>query len=125
MKETNPLMLTKINKWLAMNLKYIDFDIETTYIKEKLYGNNKLMLGIFIFSFMLSIGLIVFFSYNNNISFIFYFLVAFLLLIFAILIKLTAFRIYLINKLGDIRAENVSIILRREIWITLKNLQKI
>ncbi|MDD3397864.1 MAG: hypothetical protein PHR96_04945 [Clostridia bacterium] len=125
MKETNALMLTKINKWLAINIKYIDFNVETTYIKEKSYGNNKLMLGIFIFSFMLSIGLIVFFSFNSNISFIFYFLVAFLLLIFAILIMLTAFRIYLINKLGDIRAENVSIILRREIWITLKNLQKI
>lgn len=125
MKETNPLLLSKLNKWIAIKIKYIDFEIETTQIKQKSYGKNKLMLGVFSVGFILTIAFIFFLSSLSNISFVFYFLVAFFSLVFAILTMVTAFRIYFTYKFGDIHAEIARVVLRREIWITLKNLQKI
>lgn len=124
MKETNSIMLTKLNKWLAVNIKYLDFEINPTYITQKDYGKSKLLLLIYAVCIAVLTTLTFVLSDIFNHSFIFWLFVAFLFVIFAILIMVTIFRIRLIYKIGDIRAEIVYPILRSELWIDMKSLQE-
>lgn len=124
MKETNPTMLTKLNKWLAVNIKYLDFDAEPTLIKQKNYGKSKLTLGIIILSAAFLVGLTAVLDSILNLPFMIWLLIAFLFMILAILIVVTVFRIRLIHKIGDIRAETAYPTVRSELWIDMKNLPK-
>lgn len=124
MKETNSVMLTKLNKWLAVDIKYLDFEINQTVIKQKNYGKSKLLLLIYALCFVVLIVLSFILSDIFNPSFIFWLFVAFLIIVFAILIMVTVFRIRLIYRIGDIRASSVHPILRSELWIDMKNLQE-
>jgi hypothetical protein len=113
MKTTNPLILTKLNKWLAINIEYVEFDIENTRIKDKDYSNNKLLMFLYVISLFLVIGAAIFLVPIINSSFITWLVVIFILLILSTLILITAFRIYLIYKLGNIHSKNAYIINRR------------
>ncbi|MDD2445562.1 MAG: hypothetical protein PHX09_01985 [Clostridia bacterium] len=113
MKTTNPLILTKLNKWLAINIEYVEFDVENTRIKNKDYSNNKLLMFLYAVSLFLVIGVAIFLVPIISSSFLIWLVVAFLCLILTTLILATTFRIYLIYKLGNIHSKNAYIINRR------------
>jgi len=106
----NPILLTKSNRWVGMNIRYVEFEIPKTKLKEKSYGKNKPKLIIYTLIFTILLTASIFFGISYKLPLTFWFATFFFLLLFLSLAKITALRIYLTNKLGDIRAEKTYII---------------
>ncbi|MDD4408682.1 MAG: hypothetical protein PHC47_02420 [Clostridia bacterium] len=106
----NPMLLTKSNRWVEMNIKYIDFEVPRTKLTEKSYGKNKPKFVIYTLIFTILLATSIILGGIYKLPLIFWFAVFFFLLFFLSLAKISALRIYLANKIGDIRAGKVYII---------------
>ncbi|MDD4816158.1 MAG: hypothetical protein PHQ62_03380 [Clostridia bacterium] len=115
MKSTNTTLLTKINRWIALNIKYIEFDFEKTNIKAKNYKNNITKTTIYFGLFVLTlVGAIILGSFIN-INFIGGLLLFFVYIAFIALGLRSLMDVYTIKKIGNISCENINEIERKKL----------
>lgn len=115
MKTTNVAMLTKLNRWIALNINYIEFDFEKTIIKNKKFENNIIKASVYLGLFVLTLAGAIVFNAYIAISFIGWLVLVFACIAFLALGLRSLMDIYVVSKIGNIYCENVSVIERKEI----------
>jgi len=108
-------MLTKLNRWIALNINYIDYDFEKTIIKNKKFENNIIKASVYFGLFVLTLAGAIVFNIYIAISFIGWLVLVFAYIAFLALGLRSLMDIYVINKIGNVFCENVSVVERKEI----------
>lgn len=106
MKNTNATMLSKLNRWVALDIRYLPQAIEKTVIKVKNLEHNSIKAIVYSALFILVLAGAIVLSNFVKISTIVWLLVAFAGIAFTCMALYSVLNYYALNKLGNLYAKN-------------------
>ena len=121
LKTTNLTILTKLNKWIALSIFYVETDLKPIVFKNKTPKNFVVSMLATSVVLVLTIFLAIFLPKLVNLNLLFGFLIFFAISAEIIFLFYDVLRIFNHKKLGVISCEKTERITRREVWRITKN----
>lgn len=115
LKITSPTILTKLNRWVALNVCYIEKNIPKTVIKNKSFDKNNIKSILYICLFVLTLVGAIVLNMFIRINIVFWLLIGFAIVVFFAMTLYTLLNSYTIYTLGNLYVEKVDFVERKDL----------